>query len=256
MHNSGAITHDTEMVPRQTTWGPHNLTLTTAGRVHRPPREDEKFVQEELPYFATLCNSARLGKFEFFSSFEILMEASRQKGRSEGYLGIDLLRGVPIKHVPSPIQRSIVIGTTESIGMTREEQMEFFRSIEHPRFLEIKQAVGEAHIGDVYHLWTAEVASLDVFLTVDKRFRNAVDSQKARINSPVWTMTPRELCEYLGLQPTDIEKLAAGINPLRLRGSRYIRNRARHLCGSVSNGCVRERQEIAKRWAGPPILNP
>ena len=107
-----------------------------------------------------------------------------------------------------------MIGTSESIGMTREEQMELFRSIQHPRFLEIKQAVGEAHIGDVYHLWTAEVASLDVFLTVDRRFRNAVDSQKARINSPVLTMTPKELCDNLGLAPTDIEKLAAEINPL------------------------------------------
>jgi hypothetical protein len=28
------------------------------------------------------------------------------------------------------------------------------------------------------------------------------------------TMTPKELCDNLGLAPTDIEKLAAEINPL------------------------------------------
>jgi hypothetical protein len=209
-----AITHVTEMVPRQITWGPHNLTPDVAERVHRPPREDETFVKEELPYFATLCNSARVGELEFFTSFEILMEATRQRGRSEGYLGINLLRGVAIKHVPSPIQRSIMIGAAGSTGITENEQMEFFRSIQHPRFLEIKQAVGEAHIDDIYHLWTAEVALLNVFLTVDKRFRNVVNSQKDRIKLAVSAMTPKELCQDLGLQPTDIEKLAAVINPL------------------------------------------
>jgi hypothetical protein len=208
-----AVTHVTEPLPRQVKWGPHSLTLDVAERVHRPPREDESFVREELPYFATLCNAAREGKLEFSTSFEIIMEASRQKGSPQGYLGIDLLRGVLMKKVPCPVQRSIMFGGTTNIGITEEEQMEFFRSIRHPRFLEIAKATGDAHIDDAFHLWTAEEASLDVFLTIDKRFRNVVHNQRHNIKSVVSVMTPKELCEGLGLHPTDIEQLAAEINP-------------------------------------------
>jgi hypothetical protein len=208
-----AITHVTAMAPQPINWSGHGQTVPVAQRVHRQPRDDEKFVREQLPYFATLCNSARVGKVEFFTSFEILMEATRQKGRSEGYLGMNLLRDVPIKHVPSPIQRSIMTGSAQSIGITEGEQMDFFRSIQHPRFVEIRKAVGEAHIDDAYHLWTAEEASLDVFLTIDKRFLNAVKNEKDKIKSSVLAMAPKELCETLGLPPTDIEKLAAQINP-------------------------------------------
>jgi hypothetical protein len=91
--------------------------------------------------------------------------------------------------------------------------MDFFRSIRNPRFLQIKKAVGEAHIDDTFHLWTAEEASLDAFMTLDKRFRNVVYSGRKNIESAVPVMTPKELCEHLGLQSTDIKTLAAKINP-------------------------------------------
>ena len=162
-----ATTHVTEMIPQSFKWGPLDLTMEVAQRVHRPPREDEAFIREQLPYLAALCTSAKAGKVEFFTAFELQMEAFRQKGPAEGYLGISLLRGVPLKKAPCPIQRSILIGAAASIGVTEAEQMEFFRSVQHPRFLQIRRATGEAHVDDAFHLWTAEEASLDVFLTLD-----------------------------------------------------------------------------------------
>jgi hypothetical protein len=163
-----AMTHVTEMAPKVTKWGPHYVTVDVAQRVHLAPKEKDTFGREQLPYLATLCNSANQGKLEFFTSFELRMEGVRQKGRSEGCMGIDMLRDVPLKNVPSPLQRSILIGATgtTSIGVTEEEQMTFFQSIQHPRFLQLRKAIGDAHIDDIFHLWTAEVASLDVFLTI------------------------------------------------------------------------------------------
>lgn len=208
-----AVTHRTEMVPKAVRWGPHKLILPVAQRVSQPPRQDEVFRRAQLPYLASLCNSTKHGTLEFFSAFELRMEELRQKGGLEGLLGINMLRDVPIKQVPSPIRRSVMIGATKSTGITEAEQLQFFRSIQHPRFLQIVKATGDAHIDDAFHLWTAEEAKLDVFLTMDQRFWRVVNQKRKLINTPISVNTPEELCASLGLEPTDIEKLASEINP-------------------------------------------
>ena len=207
-----ALTHKTVLVPQVIRWGSHDQIIEVAQRAHFPPRDGESFRRVQLPWLATLCNFAKQGKLEFFTSHEMRMEKLRQKGHCEGYLGINLLRDVPVKSIRSPVQRSILIAPTGSIGVTEEEQMEFFRSIQHPRFLQIRSAAGDAHIDDAFHLWAAEEAGLDVFLTMDQRFWRVANQKKKVIHSAVPVMTPKELGEHLNAQPTDIEKLAAEIN--------------------------------------------
>lgn len=56
-------------------------------------------------------------------------------------------------------------------------------------------------------------ASLDAFVTMGYSFRNVVYTHRKQIKSSVLVMRPKELCEHLGLQLLDIEKLAAEINP-------------------------------------------
>ncbi|HEY3742990.1 MAG TPA: hypothetical protein VGL53_24255 [Bryobacteraceae bacterium] len=203
------------MVPQQVKWGPLRFTENVAQRVPYPPRDDEAFIAEQLPYLAALCKVAREGGCEFYTTFELKMEEFRQRGPDEGYLGINLIRGVPMKETRSPIPRSIAGGAGGNIGLTENEQMDFFRSIQHPRFLQIRKAVGEAHIDDAFHLWSAEEESLDVFLTLDGRFKRVVFTQTKHINSSVAVLHPMELCEEMGLAPLDIDQLAAGINPFR-----------------------------------------
>jgi hypothetical protein len=209
-----SVTHVTEMVPRTVKFGPNIYSRPVAERVHRPPREDEAFLREQLPYLASFAQAARNGSVECFTSFELMMEASRQKGPSDGLLGIDLFRGVSTRCVPTPVKRPIMFGDT-SIGITKEEQLESFQTVKSPRFLQIRRVVGDKHIADAFHLWTAEEAALDAFLTLDKRFWNVCKAQGRQIGSSVSVMTPKELCDRLGLEPTDIEKLAAAINPFR-----------------------------------------
>jgi hypothetical protein len=207
------VTHKTVKSPRTIRWGPHDQTIDVAQRAPFPPRDDENFRREQLPYLAALCIFAKKGKLEFFTSPELRMERLRQKGRCEGYLGVNMLRDIPIKCVPSPIQRSILFGPTRSIGVTKEEQMKFFGYVKHPRFLQIRKATGEAHIDDAYHLWTAEEAKLDAFLTMDRRFW-AVAIQKSKIiNSAILVTIPKDLSRHLGLQPIEVEDLAAEIYP-------------------------------------------
>lgn len=208
-----AITHKTMLVSREIKWGPHYHKVDVAQRVHFPPRDDEAFRRDQLPFLAALCASAKHGNPELFSSHEIRMERLRQRGRSEGYLGINLLRDVPIGIVPSPVQRSIAIAGDFTMGTTEDEQMEFFRSITDPRFLHIRKHTGDGHIDDSYHLWTAEEAKLDAFLTLDKRFHGVVKQKSDLIGSPVLVAIPKDLCGHLGLQPLDIREFAAKTNP-------------------------------------------
>jgi hypothetical protein len=209
------ITHKTVLSPQLIRWGPHAQIIEIAQRAHFPPRDDEKFREEQLPYLATLCNFAKEGRLQFLTSHEMRMERLRQRGRCEGYLGINLLQDVPVRSVRCPVQRSFLIGPSGSHGVTEEEQMEVFRSIQHPRFLQIRNANGDAHIDDAFHLWTAEEAALDTYLTMDQRFWRVVNQKKRIVDSAILVMTPKELCEHLNAQPTDIQKLAAAINPIR-----------------------------------------
>lgn len=115
-------------------------------------------------------------------------EADRHAISLKGYLGIDLLEAIPMKRVPPPVQRTIIWAAHGhgSVGTTKDEQMDFFRSIQAPRFIEINNATGGAHIADVFHFWTAEESSLDAFLTMDYRFRNVVYTHRKQIDSAVF----------------------------------------------------------------------
>lgn len=200
------------MFPQTIRWGGSNTqTIDVAQRVYRPPREDETFYREQLPYLASLCNSAKDRTLDLFTSSELFMEEIRQRTcHQEGILGIDLLKDVPIQTVQCPVQR----GKGALIfNATKEDQIRFFQSIQHPRYLALVKMTGDSHLGDAFHLWTAEEAVLDVFLTIDKRFWNLAHNQRHNIKSTGLVMTPKQLCEGLGLMPTDIEEMAAKINP-------------------------------------------
>lgn len=238
-----AVTHSTRMVPRSVKWGPHQLQLPVAQRSYDQPREDELFVREQLPYLVSLCHAAKEGKLEFCTSRELGDEKSRQRGSKQGYLGIDWFAGVKMTNVPCPVDRFALMRraiapdfnfikelreaslsneaialwntgfVTFGVGIQKSKQLDFFRWIVHPRFVHLRTTLGEAQLADAFHLWTAEEAHLNAFLTMDKKFLNNVDKHLERIASSVSAMAPKQMCEQIGLLPSDIGHLAAQINP-------------------------------------------
>jgi hypothetical protein len=168
------VTHRTETIPRTIKWGPQTHTVSVAQRTHHQYSDGDVKVREDLSHLASICRSARSGDIEFYTSFELDMEADRHAISLKGYLGIDLLEGIPTKKVPSPFQRTVIRAAHGhgSVGTTKGEQIEFFQSIQDPRFVELNNATGNSHVSDVFHLWTAERASVDVLLTMDYKFRN------------------------------------------------------------------------------------
>ena len=135
-----AITHRTVLASHKIKWGSSKSVLHVAQRAPFPPRPDEEFRVLQLPYLAALCDQARSGKFEFFTSPELNMEKLRQRGCDQGYLGLNMLSGIKVEQAHSPIQRIVVVGGGSSIGTTKIEQMDFFCAIRHPRFLAIRKS--------------------------------------------------------------------------------------------------------------------
>jgi hypothetical protein len=209
-----AVTHDTRMVPHTVKWGPHISTVSVAQRTRKQPGPSDVFIIEQLPYLVSLCNVARQGNLEFCTSFELEREALRQRSCAQGLLGIDFFLGIRMTRVPCPAQRESFSGIIDPLAyFGKEEQLKFLRGIQHPRFLLLRKLLGDAQLADAFHLWTAEEASLDVFLTMDKKFRNNVYNQRNEVKSSVSVIAPKEVCEQLGLASSSIEKLAAEINP-------------------------------------------
>lgn len=238
-----AVTHSTRIVSQTVEWGPLRFQCPVAQRSHDQPREDELFLREQLPYLVSLCHAAKEGKVELCTSRELKEEAFRQPISKQGYLGIDWFADVEMTEVPCPVDRFALMRKTigPDFDFTKElreaslsidaialwnkglfvfdsdvqkrKQLEFFVWIIHPRFIHLRTTLGEAQLADAFHLWTAEEAHLDVFLTMDKKFLNNVRNRLTAIDSTVSVITPKELCEQIGLLPSDIDKLAAGINP-------------------------------------------
>jgi hypothetical protein len=211
-----AITHRSVEKPRSVRWGDRDVTAGVVERQAFPPRGDEEFRIEQLPFLATVTELARARRLELFTSFELQMERMRQRTRGPGYVGLNLLEGITLGKVQPPVERSIAItGFGQNTGVTEAEQMGFFHSIRESRFLDIRRAVGDAHIDDAFHLWTAEAAGLDAFLSMDKTFLNVMRRQGRRAKSPVSVWSPKDLCASLGEEPTDIDVLAARYHPFR-----------------------------------------
>jgi hypothetical protein len=211
-----AITHRSYLDERDLVWsnadGSSSVTLKSSvvNRERVAPRDDESFRKLQLPYLATVGTLARTKRIELFTSPELSMERMRQSGAKDGWAGFDLLSGIHLRFVDSPIDRTIVVRAHgNSSGVTADEQVAFFKSITVPRFVEMRQIIGDAHIADTFHLWTAELAELDMFLTCERRFSNVVTQQYRKLKTTVKVVTPEQLCESMNEAPTDIDALAA-----------------------------------------------
>ena len=79
-----AITHRSVERPRSLRWGDRDVTADVPARQAFPPRGDEEFRIDQMPFLATVTELARAGRLELFTSFELQMERMRQRERGTG----------------------------------------------------------------------------------------------------------------------------------------------------------------------------
>jgi hypothetical protein len=89
-------------------------------------------------------------------------------------------------------------------------------------FKEICRTLSWKHWPDAFHLWTAEVNGVDFYVTLDKKFKNAL-SKNQRLSIACETVFPDQLLERQGITERD------PLPPL-LPGTFYTMGQAYHLC--------------------------
>ena len=192
-------------------------------QTRRKPRRPD-WLQPEIEALPEVAERIRDGRFLAFTTNELYAEAFRAaKFPTPAY--IDTFEGCSIVHLPAPFERSKfglggeqfmdkddVVAYCKSFFLTPspdriEKFIEGMRS--NPRyslspyeerclrnahiFKSLCRGIDESHYPDALHLWTAEENSLDVFLTLDRKFRNVVERQDANLKCRV--LYPSEILE-------------------------------------------------------------
>ncbi|ATD68255.1 MULTISPECIES: hypothetical protein [Luteimonas] len=178
------------------------------------PREMPKgWKAEEVAILPELCMLERSGWLALFKSAELLSEEMRGWQVGQGLAG-DLLSKIRFRYVPSPIERSRLMSLPSNTYNSKECQTDFFKMLleanrrgdlqnlrrwpltkfelqsveEFGRFAEICSCLTESQYVDAWHLWTAERSGIDFFLTLDKRFVNAMTrtSRVSLLSRPIY----------------------------------------------------------------------
>jgi hypothetical protein len=163
-----------------------------------------------LPIVAWL---AKEGRLTLLSTRAVELELSGLP-RIDDLTG--LFYGAPITWVQAPVRRESAFtwlfgpfkeedGKRRPLN-ARERQIHFLSSVRLPRFLELQKVtgayrpVGQApppnQMLDAFHLWSAEYAGANYFLTLDRKL--AQQCQNARDPPRVQCVTPRQLLTALG----------------------------------------------------------
>ena len=188
-----AITHSFVMLPRTVRWGAIDVTLGVADHVPIPA-EKNPCNRKQLDSLPCVAEFARSGSIQLYTTIELELESwglkdktGRNAAKSDGF---DLFAGLTFKKVSCPVERPLIWSFRRSA--TYETKQAFLQGIRHPRFVELRAAVPEKHMGDAFHVWSAENAGLDCFLTCDGRFVNVWRHQK-RVASALQVLLPAEL---------------------------------------------------------------
>lgn len=162
--------------PRQKTvnWGGQTIVADVVQFTTEDPTADchptQRREARKLPVIAWLAMQNRI---DLLTHPETLWEFFNLPRTDDAF---GRFFGAAVQDVESPIQYSrVMMGA--GLPTSKNLQGEFFASISHERFEQLKRATGAYQgdrpspvneLADTFHIWCAEAAGADVFLTVDE----------------------------------------------------------------------------------------
>jgi len=204
---SNSIQEQTILVSEPGVWGkrvPVQLQQErTVVRKYRGRTSEE--TGPELEHLRRVAELARADKIECWTSQEITFETIGRRREYSLDPSANPFHKIAFRQCRLPYERTVTWAAFEE-DTFKEEKQKFLSSIANTRFLILNKATNRHHTSDCYHLWTAEINNLDVFLTVEHAFRNALVHQKA-VTSAVKIMSPEELCAYFETETIIYENL-------------------------------------------------
>lgn len=173
-------------VPKVVRWGNTDVTIPMARWYEEYPNQRLGRRQWrqilEISCLPSLAWMARRGRVELLCTTDVTIEL-RGLPKTDDPRG--LFYGAPITWVKAPaytvgtglLDRLLTAGGTRRHMTAQERQLEFFGRIKRQRFLELQKATGayqgagkppnSNQLWDAFHVWSAESAEADYFLTLD-----------------------------------------------------------------------------------------
>jgi hypothetical protein len=177
-------------------WG----LLSDSKILQKQPKETVLLLKE-VPAIRTIIELARKKKITLYENMENTIEKMCTTNfRQNREIG-NLLNGVKIEYVVPPYYHARILG---GLGLNKQQLSNIrdfsFKNCKIRRFVEIKSTLGNNKDADAYHIYSAEKAEMDYFLTMDKRLVNSARNQRV-IKFIVEILYPSELVQKLETLP-------------------------------------------------------
>ena len=143
-----------------------------------------------------IAEMSKQGLVTLYESDETLAEFLNFRPAGFGLAKFDIFSGVTIRHARAPVARGFRIDASYTPNGARKAWHTFLEQISHPRFLKLLERTGGDHAADLYHVWEAEHNGIDAFVTLDRKFVNAVTKPKP-LETPVKVCTPSQFTLWI-----------------------------------------------------------
>lgn len=203
----------------------------------REIKENNKTIADEWLYVQAIGRAAREKTLGIYSYSEL---------QWENWLGFQSMRnnvtpyyafnGVEILHIDSPIERSKFFQSANWLkgeevekfidwlltcdlnllwrieSLLSSYEMENFKNLDIFRVLCSEEVFGRKRARDVFHLWAAECAGIDYFLTVDFKFLRIFEDKCAqnKVSTRCKVISPSALIKRLNISTDDIDMPTPG----------------------------------------------
>lgn len=173
-------------------WG-----LLSEKKILQKQPSTREFLFREISAIRKIIAFARDKKIVLYENMENMIEkmwtTNFRQSRDIG----NLLNGVIIEYIEPPYYHARVLG---GLGLSKQQLTNLrdssFKNCKTSRFVEIKSALGNNKDADAYHIYSAEKAGVNYFLTLDKKLVNSVRSQK-KVKFLVEILYPSELVKTI-----------------------------------------------------------
>lgn len=168
--------------------------MVTTNDLHKIKNETQK---RDAVLLGMLAYAGTSGQLKFHTHLEVELETWGLPGMASAS---GRFFGCTINDVADPVapQSRIIAG---GLKKPREYVLDFLCGIKHPRYVELTKMTGAFQgkdkplnlnqARDAYHIWCAECANMNYFLTMDYKLQKVVGA--AKIKTSVTIKTPAQL---------------------------------------------------------------
>lgn len=207
-------------------WGDSIQRIRIAGYIRKKlPSEDQAWKRDQIECLPTLGKRAQEQKIALYTYSEINFEGWKRSGSVFANRFGNVFSGVHFSHVDSAIERSYFFQSELSEYLKKDQVIDFCKWLLTPniesiaaklaptkrypefllqnlqkvqRFRELCEGLSEKQYPDAFHLWSAEVNKMDLFLTTDRKFIRALTETK-KMDLPCTPLSPSQLLDQLGI---------------------------------------------------------